>query len=349
MRVSSDYLNEMRTDTPLDDRTVEDLLAGRAHAHTDLAPLSGALAELRSVARDEAPRPTAALACIMEAGLPTEEAPRHAPATGERRRPMRARLAALAWVPRMAGAVLGVLALKVGSLGLTAKAALALTAVTALTAGAVATDVPRSVSDALNRRGPDTEQAEDAAPPDAAGAGTEPTRPDTAGRPGQEPGEDQPVGRRGSPDSADADAGASIEAAPVGDTADGVDSDGVAPGRDQGSVDAGGKHDRAPAGIDEHGTPRTGVDPDGGGRPPAVPGERPDRDPPAPEGTPAAQPRARAPVTPVSPAQRPPQQGARQDRQSPAAPVPEPRGGEGLGEPSAPPSIAVPGLSQHRR
>lgn len=292
MRAGSDYRNEMRTDTLLDDRTVEDLLAGRAHARPDLEQLSGALAELRSVARDEAPRPTGALAHILEGGLPPEEAPRHAPVTGGRRRPMRARLAGLAWAPRLAGSVLVALVLKVGSLGLTAKAALALTAATALTAGAVATDVPRSVSDALNRRGADSEQVEEPAP-DAAGADREPMGPATAGRPGQEPGQDQPVGRRGPADGPDPDPAAPI---PGGDSADGVASDGVAPEPDQpDSVEAGGEPDRAPSHPDEHGAPQTGVDADRDGPPSAAPGPRPDRDPPAPEETPGGQPRAGTP------------------------------------------------------
>lgn len=149
MSASRDYPGTMRTHPPLDDRTVEDLLAGRVpRERTELDDVARVLTDLRSAAHGPCPRPNSALASILTDGLPADLAttPTRAAAATRRWRP---RLAYLPGSPATIGALVAALGAKLAGLGVIGKTAVALTAAAAVAAGAAATDLPHSIGDAL--------------------------------------------------------------------------------------------------------------------------------------------------------------------------------------------------------
>lgn len=205
MSAFRDYPSTMRTHPPLDDRSVEDLLAGRVPRDpTELDDVARVLVSLRSAAQGPCPRPNAALARVLTDGLPADLA--IAPPAAAATRRWRPRLAYLRGSPATISALIAGLGAKLAGLGVVGKTAVALTTAAALAAGAAATDLPRTVGDALDRGaehvpadGPQDAELGEVLPDDA----DEPSgRPDGAGdraraddRPEQAPfGADEPGG-----------------------------------------------------------------------------------------------------------------------------------------------------------
>jgi hypothetical protein len=142
MSLHDDDRDEMRDPRIFDDRTAEALLAGRLPAERgDLAPLAELVADVRALAEGPTPRPSAALAALMEQGaVPGLSGPAQTPK------------AAVLPKWRRTPAMLTTLFSWIAGLSAAGKAAAALTAAGALAAGGVAVGLPDAVTDAFERR-----------------------------------------------------------------------------------------------------------------------------------------------------------------------------------------------------
>jgi len=266
----------------LDDRTVDDLVAGRVpQGRADLDGLATLLAQLRTVAHDCAPRPDAALARVFADGLPADlPAEKPAPAPAARRRTPPARRPSWRRAPALSGAMLAGAVGKLAALGLGAKAALALTTAAALSAGAVAADLPERIGSAWERRADHSP----ASPPDIGG------RSDDPGLPAPSPA--VPAGG-GEGDGQ----GTTDPQAPQAPTVEEVREDRAGDGLDRARDETAGTPARIPA--EPGGGAAPGRRPEERGRPPATTppgGPRRARQRSAPRRRGPPQPRLRAPV-----------------------------------------------------
>lgn len=150
MRVSDDYEDEMRPPRPLDDATVDLILAGEPVGDDGLLAVAAFVADLRSSATSSPP-PSAALAAVLAGGVATIDHGGVVPTSARRAaRPLGRGSSWAGRRPRLLPRLLSVFAVPVGTAGVGAKAAFGLAmAAASVTAAGAADILPDPVQHAM--------------------------------------------------------------------------------------------------------------------------------------------------------------------------------------------------------